>query len=161
MRHQKRGVKLNRTASHRKAMFQNMAASLIRYERIQTTDTKAKALRGFVEPLVTLAKRGDLHARRTVMSRLQDKDGTAKLFDDLAERMRERPGGYTRIVKVGRRDGDNAPISLIEWVDADLEKIMAARGLDEDDVFVDDDEAEDAQEEVGSDDDEPDDDAEE
>ncbi len=116
-------------------MFQNMAASLIRYERIQTTDQKAKALRGFVEPLVTMAKRGDLHARRLVDSRLQDAEGTQKLFSDLAERMRDRPGGYTRIVKVGRRKGDNAAMSLIEWVDADLEKIMEARGLDEDDIY--------------------------
>ena len=146
MRHQKRGAKLNRTASHRKAMLQNMAASLIRYERIQTTDTKAKALRGFVEPLVTLAKRGDLHARRLVMSRLQDKEGTAKLFEDLAERMKDRPGGYTRVVKVGRRGGDNAPISLIEWVDADLAKIMEARGFDEDDLADFDDEGEEAAE---------------
>lgn len=119
-------------------MLQNMAASLIRYERIQTTDQKAKLLRTFVEPLVTMAKRGDLHSRRLVGSRLQDADGTSKLFADLAERMRERPGGYTRIVKVGRRKGDNAAMSLIEWVDADLEKIMEARGLDEDDIYSDD-----------------------
>lgn len=123
-----------------------MAASLIRYERIQTTDQKAKALRGFVEPLVTMAKRGDLHARRLVASRLQDADGTSKLFADLAERMKERPGGYTRIVKLGRRKGDNAAMSLIEWVDADLEKIMEARGLDEDDIYDGDDADEDEDE---------------
>ena len=133
MRHQKRGRKLGRTAAHRKAMLSNMAASLITYERIQTTDTKAKALRPYVEKLVTLSKRGDLHARRMVLSRIGDKSATHKLFADLADRMREREGGYTRIVKLGWRKGDNAPVSLIEWVDTDLERVMDARGMEVDD----------------------------
>ena len=131
MRHLKKGHKLGRTASHRKAMLANMAASLIKYERIQTTDAKAKALRPFVEKLVTFGKRGDLHARRIVISRLRDKEAAKKLFDDIAPRFEERSGGYTRILKVGRREGDAAPISLIEFVGTGYADVMAARDRDE------------------------------
>lgn len=134
MRHQKKRHKLGRTSSHRKAMLANMAASLIKFERIQTTDAKAKALRPFVERLISLGKKGDLHARRTALSRLRDKEALHKLFAEVGPRMEERPGGYTRIMKLTRRAGDNAPISLIELVDTDLEKIMAARGYDDEDV---------------------------
>ena len=134
MRHLKKKHKLNRTASHRKAMLANMASSLIRYERIQTTDAKAKALRPFVEKLLTLSRRGDLHSRRLVLSRLRDKDATSRLFDEVAPRFKDRPGGYTRIVKVGYRSGDNAPISLIEFVDTTLADVMRLRGFDEEDA---------------------------
>jgi len=99
-------------------MLANMAASLIKHERIQTTDSKARALRPFVERLVTFGKKGDLHSRRVVLSRLRDKDATHKLFEAIGPRFAERPGGYTRILKIGRRDGDAATISLIEFVDA-------------------------------------------
>lgn len=129
MRHLKKGHKLGRTASHRKAMLANMAASLIKFEQIQTTDAKAKALRPFVEKLITLGKRGDLHARRLVLARLRDQDATRKLFSEIAPRMAERPGGYTRILKIAKRKGDNAPISLIELVDASVANVLAIRGV--------------------------------
>ena len=156
----KKNNKLNRTASHRKAMLANMAASLIRYERIQTTDSKAKALRPFVEKLITLSRRGDLHARRLVQSRLRDKEATSRLFAEIAPRFTDRPGGYTRIVKIGPRAGDNAPISLIEFVDTTLEDIMRLRGHDNaeeaaeallDAVSPEDEEAEEAAAEVAED----------
>ncbi|MEZ5839079.1 MAG: 50S ribosomal protein L17 [Hyphomicrobiales bacterium] len=121
MRHGNRGRKLNRTWSHRKAMFANMAASLIRHEQIVTTLPKAKDLRPIVEKLVTLAKRGDLHARRTVASRLGDEAMAKKLFEVLAARYADRPGGYTRVLKAGFRFGDNAPMAVIEFVDRDPE----------------------------------------
>ncbi len=111
-----------------------MAASLIKYERIQTTDVKAKVLRPFVERLISLGKKGDLHARRVALSRLKDKEALQKLFGEIGPRMAERPGGYTRILKLKRREGDNAPISLIEFVDTNLSLIMAARGHDEEDI---------------------------
>lgn len=134
MRHQKKRLQMGRTAAHRKAMLANMASSLITYERIQTTDAKAKALRPFVEKLLTLGKRGpkDLHARRVVMARLRDADATARLFDTVAPRFVDRPGGYTRIVKVGTRTGDAAPMSIIEFVGTTLDSAMSARGFDED-----------------------------
>jgi large subunit ribosomal protein L17 len=119
MRHGKTGRKLNRTASHRKAMFANMAASLIRHEQIVTTLPKAKELKPIVDKLVTLGKRGDLHARRQAISQIQDKDAVSKLFDALAERYKDRPGGYTRVLKAGFRAGDAAPIAVIELVDRD------------------------------------------
>lgn len=134
MRHLKKTKKLGRTASHRKAMLANMAASLIKHERIQTTDVKAKALRPFIERLITLGKRGDLHARRLVISRLRDREATQKLFSDIAERMKERPGGYTRIVKLTRRKGDNAPLSLIEFSDVDLARILTLRGASAEEI---------------------------
>lgn len=131
MRHLKKGHKLGRTHSHRKALLANMASSLILHERIQTTDAKCKALRPYVERLVTFGKRGDLHARRVVLSRLRDREATAKLFESIAPRFETRAGGYTRIVKVGSRDGDRAPISLIEFVDAtapaSVGDVLAAR----------------------------------
>lgn len=120
MRHLKRGRKLNRTASHRKAMFRNMASSLILHRRIHTTDAKAKELRKFIEPLVTFALQGTLHARRQVLKALPGQQGqemTAILFNDIAPLFTERPGGYTRIIKLGNRTNDRAPVSLIEFVE--------------------------------------------
>lgn len=120
MRHQKRGRKLNRTASHRKALMRNLALALIVHRRIQTTDAKAKELRSFVEPLITFAKRGTLHARRQVLKALPGKHGqavTAMLFNDIAPLFAERNGGYTRIIKLGNRTNDRALVSLIELVD--------------------------------------------
>jgi len=119
MRHGKSGRKLNRTASHRRAMFANMAASLIRHEQIATTLPKAKDLRPIVEKLVTLAKRGDLHARRQAIAELRDETMVRKLFDTLAPRYKERAGGYTRVLKAGFRYGDSAPLAVIEFVDRD------------------------------------------
>ncbi|WP_407965942.1 50S ribosomal protein L17 [Bartonella sp. C271] len=121
MRHSKSGRKLNRTASHRKAMFANMAASLIEHEQIVTTLPKAKEIRPIVEKLVTLGKRGDLHARRQAISALRDAKHVAKLFDTLAARYVSRKGGYLRIMKAGFRTGDNAPMAVIEFVDRDVD----------------------------------------
>lgn len=118
MNHRKSGRKLGRDSSHRKAMFRNMVTSLLDEERIRTTDAKAKELRGLAEKMITLGKRGDLHARRQALSVIRDKDITAKVFDELAERYRERPGGYTRVMKLGQRTGDAAPMSIIELVDS-------------------------------------------
>lgn len=112
---------MGRDASHRKAMFRNMATSLLHYERIETTDAKAKELRKVVEKMITLGKRGDLHARRQALSYIRDRNVVEKLFDDLSARYSERPGGYTRIIKLRRRTGDNAPISIIELVDREAE----------------------------------------
>ena len=121
MRHAKRGRKLNRTASHRKAMFANMVASLIQHEQIVTTLPKAKELRPIVEKMITLGKRGDLHARRQAISQVRDPSVIGKLFDTLAPRYAERNGGYTRVLKAGFRRGDNAPLAVIEFVDRDPE----------------------------------------
>lgn len=126
MRHGTGHKKLNRTASHRQAMFANMAASLIKHEQIVTTLPKAKALRPVVERLVTLAKKGDLSARRVVLSRMRDETQTKKLFETLAPRYKTRAGGYTRVLKAGFRYGDNAPLAVIEFVDRD----ESARGQD-------------------------------
>ncbi len=117
MRHNKSGRKLGRNSSHRKAMLRNMATSLIDLEKITTTDARAKELRKVVEKLITLGKRGDLHARRQAIKVLRTKDSVAKLFDVLGPRFQERPGGYTRIIKMGLRAGDNAALSQIEFVD--------------------------------------------
>jgi large subunit ribosomal protein L17 len=119
MRHGKSGRKLNRTASHRKAMFANMAAALIQHEQIVTTVPKAKELRPIVEKLVTLAKRGDLHARRLAVSRIRDEAMVRKLFETLGPRYAERKGGYLRVLKAGFRYGDSAPVAVIEFVDRD------------------------------------------
>ena len=119
MRHKMSGRKLNRTSSHRKAMFVNLTAALLRHEQIKTTKPKAKDLRSFAEKMITLGKRGDLHARRRAMSFLQDKDVVAKLFDTLAERYKDRQGGYTRVLAAGFRYGDSAPMAVIELVDRD------------------------------------------
>ncbi|MFH1809627.1 MAG: 50S ribosomal protein L17 [Pseudomonadota bacterium] len=116
MRHLKKGRKLNRNSSHRKAMFRNMVTSLFRHERIETTDAKAKELRRVAEKLITLGKRGDLHARRQAFTWVRDNEVLHKLFADLGERFRGRQGGYTRIIKIGQRRGDAAPISVIELV---------------------------------------------
>ncbi|GHA12759.1 50S ribosomal protein L17 [Devosia pacifica] len=126
MRHANRGRKLNRTASHRKAMFANMSAALIKHEQIVTTLPKAKDLRPIVEKLVTLGKRGDLHARRQAISQIRDEAQVQKLFDVLASRYADRQGGYLRIMKAGFRYGDNAPLAVIEFVDRDVN----AKGLD-------------------------------
>lgn len=116
MRHQKAGRKLGRTSSHRKAMFRNMLTSLFEHEKIETTDAKAKELRKIAEKIVTLGKKGDLHSRRQVLRVISDKKIAKNLFDQVAPRYQSRNGGYTRIFKVGRRHGDNAPLSLIELI---------------------------------------------
>ena len=126
MRHGMSGRKLNRTSSHRKAMFANMAAALIKHEQITTTLPKAKDLRPVVEKLITLGKRGNLHARRQVLSVLHDTQLAAKLFGPLAERYATRAGGYTRVLKAGFRYGDQAAMAVIELVDRDPE----AKGKD-------------------------------
>lgn len=120
MRHKMAHRKLNRTASHRKAMFANMASSLIEHEQIVTTLPKAKELRPIVEKLVTLAKKGDLNSRRLAISRTRNRDMSKKLFDVLGPRYKERNGGYIRIMKAGFRFGDNAPMAVIEFVDRDV-----------------------------------------
>lgn len=116
MRHLNSGRKLGRTSAHRTALFRNMATSLFRHERIETTDAKAKELRSFAEQLITLAKRGDLHARRQAYADIRDQEVLAKLFGDIGPRFKARNGGYTRIIKSRIRRGDNAPISIIELV---------------------------------------------
>ena len=126
MRHQMSGRKLNRTSAHRKAMFRNMAAALVKHEQIKTTLPKAKELKPYLDKLITLGKRGDLHARRQALSVLRDRALTAKLFDTLAPRYAERNGGYTRVLKAGLRYGDAAPMAFIELVDRDED----AKGLD-------------------------------
>jgi large subunit ribosomal protein L17 len=117
MRHRKKGRALSRTASHRKATLRNMATSLILHERIETTTAKAKELRPFVEKLITLGRQGDLHARRLAGRSIADRQVLGKLFDDVGPRFSERPGGYTRILKLGTRRGDAAEMALIELVD--------------------------------------------
>ena len=117
MRHQKSGRKLNRTSSHRQAMFRNMAASLIRHEEIRTTLPKAKELRRVAEPLITMAKSPSLARRRLAFARLRDSAAVAKLFDELGPRFQNRPGGYTRILKCGFRSGDHAPMALVQLVE--------------------------------------------
>ena len=126
MRHGNANRKLNRTASHRKAMFANMSAALIKHEQIITTLPKAKELRPIVEKLITLGKRGDLHARRQAIAQMKDETQVKKLFDVLGPRYKERNGGYIRIMKAGFRFGDNAPQAVIEFVDRDVD----AKGLD-------------------------------
>jgi large subunit ribosomal protein L17 len=116
MRHRKSGRKLNRSASHRWALMRNLITSLLRDEKIKTTDAKAKELRRWADRVITLGKQGTLHARRQVLGIVQDKAVARKLFDTIAPRFKERPGGYTRIVKVGMRRGDAAPVSIIELV---------------------------------------------
>ena len=126
MRHRKSGRDLNRTTSHRKAMFSNMANSLFLHEQIRTTLPKAKELRRFAEPLITLAKNPSVANRRIAFARLRDRDMVSKLFDDLGPHFAERPGGYLRILKCGFRKGDNAPMAYVQLVDRPL-------GGDEDD----------------------------
>ena len=126
MRHGMSGRKLNRKSQHRRAMFANMANALFKHEQITTTLPKAKDLRPYAEKLITLAKRGDLHARRLAMAKLRDKSVVSKLFSAIAERYADRSGGYTRVLKAGFRYGDAAPMAVIELVDRDA----AAKGLD-------------------------------
>jgi large subunit ribosomal protein L17 len=118
MRHQKKTVKLGRTAEHRKALLANQVCSLIEHQRIKTTLAKAKAVRPLAEKMVTLGKRGSIHARRTALATLRQKNAIKKLFDDISPRSTERNGGYTRIVKLGQRKSDSASMAFIEWVDA-------------------------------------------
>ena len=117
MRHKKSGRKLGRTSSHRKAMFRNMATSLLLHETIKTTLPKAKELRRIVEPLITLARKDDISNRRLAFSRLRDKVIVGKLFNDLGPHFKERPGGYLRILKIGQRSGDSAPMAIVQLID--------------------------------------------
>jgi large subunit ribosomal protein L17 len=126
MRHRNRGRKLSRTWEHRRSMLANMACSLVKHEQITTTLPKAKELKPVVEKLVTLGKRGDLHARRLLIARTRDEKTTAKIIDVLADRYKERAGGYLRIMRAGFRYGDNAPLAVIEFVDRDVD----AKGQD-------------------------------
>ena len=138
MRHGFTGRRLGRSVSHRKALFANLSGSLIEHEQIVTTLQKAKDLRPIVEKLVTLGKRGDLHARRQAIAQIRDEGQVAKLFSVLGPRYKERQGGYIRILKAGFRYGDNAPMAVIEFVDRDVN----AKGLDSGPVQVNDDESE-------------------
>ena len=117
MRHRKSGRRLGRNSAHRKAMYRNMAASLMRYETIRTTLPKAKELRRVVEPLITLAKDDQVSKRRLAFSRLRDEVAVGKLFNELGPRFKDRPGGYLRILKIGRRPGDAAPMALVQLLD--------------------------------------------
>ena len=127
MRHRMSGRKLNRTSSHRKAMFVNMTVALLKHEQITTTKPKAKDLRSFVDRMITLGKRGDLHSRRQALSFLKDKELVTKLFSVFAERYKERNGGYSRVLSSGFRYGDAAPMAVIELVDRDVD----AKGADD------------------------------
>ena len=117
MRHNKRGRKLSRKTAHRKALMSNLAVALITHKKIKTTDAKAKELRSYVEPLITFAKRGNLHARRQVLKKIRHKNVVRELFDNIGPSFSDRNGGYTRITKLGFRDNDCAPVSIIEFVD--------------------------------------------
>jgi len=129
MRHLKAGKKFNRSPSHRRALLRNMVTSLLRHERIKTTDPKAKELRRWADWMIGLGKQGTLHARRQALAIIQDDAVVHKVFDTLAARFKERPGGYTRIVKIGWRHGDNAPLSIIELLPADgAEKVDTSGG---------------------------------
>jgi len=127
MRHRNGARKLNRTSSHRKAMFSNMAVSLVTHEQINTTLPKAKDLRRIADKMISLGKRGTLHARRQAYSYLRDDAAVSKLFGALAERYKDRPGGYTRVLKAGFRYGDSAPMAVIEFVDRDPD----AKGMED------------------------------
>ena len=116
MHHGKAGSKLGRTSSHKEAMLRNMVTSIIKHEHIRTTDSKAKELKKLAEKMITLGKKGSLHARRQALAVVRDKDMVGKLFGELTERYRNRAGGYTRIVKTGYRYGDNAPVSILEFI---------------------------------------------
>jgi large subunit ribosomal protein L17 len=131
MRHRESGRKLNRNSSHRKAMFRNMAASLLDHELIKTTLPKAKELRRVAEPLITLAKNDSVANRRLAFNRLRDRDVVSKLFNELGPRYQARPGGYLRILKCGFRAGDNAPMAIVELVDRPAEGDTAGAGSEE------------------------------
>ena len=122
MRHRKSGKKLNMNSAHRKAMFRNMTVSLIRHEEIRTTLTRAKELRRHAEPLITLGKNGTVANRRLAFSRMRDREMVSKLFNDLGEHFKDRPGGYLRILKSGYRAGDKAPMAVVQQVGRDLSK---------------------------------------
>ena len=128
MRHRKTGRRLGRDSSHRNAMFRNMVTSLFRYEQLETTDSKAKELRPIAEKMITLAKRGDLHARRQALSYIKDKDVTYRLFKELKDRYSDRQGGYLRIVKKGNRRGDGAPVSVVQLLPAEQKKKTKRKG---------------------------------
>ena len=140
MRHGFTGRRFSRSSPHRKAMFANMANALIKHEQIKTTLPKAKDLRRVIDPLITLGKRGNLHARRQAFAQLRDEQMVAKLFDVLAERYKDRQGGYSRVLKAGFRYGDAAPMAIIELVDRDPD----AKGLDSGPVEIDEEEEEEA-----------------
>jgi large subunit ribosomal protein L17 len=129
MRHQKKTIKLGRTAEHRKALLANQVCSLIEHQRIKTTLAKAKAVRPLAERMVTLGKNGSIHARRSALATLRQKNAVKKLFDDIAPRSAERNGGYTRIVKLGQRKSDSAPMAFIEWVD--IAEVVEAKPAEE------------------------------
>jgi len=128
VRHRKRHGKLGLSSAHRKALLRNLVTSLLDRERIETTDAKAKELRRVADRMITLGKRGSLHARRRALSVIRSKEVTSKVFDELADRFRERPGGYTRVLKVRRRTGDAAPMSIIELVEGDAAKSSKKAG---------------------------------
>jgi len=138
MRHRNQGRKLGKKAQHRTAMFANMAAALIKHEQIKTTLPKAKELRPVVEKLVTLSRRNNLHSRRLALSQIRDETQVKKLFDVIGPRYAARPGGYTRVLKAGNRQGDNAPMAFIEFIDRDVD----AKGLDSGPVEIHDEENE-------------------
>lgn len=125
MYHGKAGRKLGRTSSHKEAMLRNMVTSVIKHERIRTTDAKAKELRKLAEKMITLGKKGSLHARRQALAVVRDKETVGKLFGEMTERYRNRAGGYTRIVKAGYRYGDNAPVSILEFISDEKKKEKA------------------------------------
>jgi large subunit ribosomal protein L17 len=129
MKHQKKTVKLGRTAEHRRALLANQVCSLIEHQRIRTTLAKAKAVRPIAERLVTLGKNGSIHARRTALAVLRQKNAVKKLFDDVAQRSAQRNGGYTRIIRLGQRKSDSAPMAFIEWVD--VERVVEQEPLKE------------------------------
>ena len=132
MRHRKSGRQFNRNSSHRSAMFRNMIVSLLKHEQIKTTVAKAKELRTLAEPVITLGKEPTLANKRRAFAKLRDREIVAKLFDEIGERMKDRPGGYTRILKCGNRAGDNAPMAYIQLVDFDLEAHAALFETEED-----------------------------
>jgi large subunit ribosomal protein L17 len=128
MRHKRAGKKLGRSASHRDAMMRNMVTSFLKEEKVVTTDMKAKLLKSLTDKMVTLGKQGDLHARRQVAMVVQDRTASKKLFEEISPRFQDRQGGYTRSVKIGNRHGDNAPISVVEFVAKPEEKPKAKKG---------------------------------
>ena len=127
MRHKKKGRKLGRKVGNRKALLMNLACQLITHKKIKTTDPKAKELRSFIEPLITLAKRNDLHSRRLVIKKIPKKNIVRILFEEIAPVFSERPGGYTRITKLGHRDNDRAPVSVIEFVESSETKLTESQ----------------------------------
>jgi large subunit ribosomal protein L17 len=127
MRHAIKSRRFRRSTAHRKAMFRNMVTSLIKHERIETTEAKAKELRSLADKMITLGKRGDLHARRQALSVIREKDVVKKLFDEIAERFKERPGGYTRVIKLNPRTGDKASMAIIELLPNEAEEKPAKK----------------------------------